>query len=697
MLFSQLQIFGSRIFPITKISDLLTGQGPPFDIALANHLYAPVSVYNTKFQKLTTPNDVSTANPTKFDFRHFQPQNPKAVGAPYYVEEIRPKKTLSRTPNFHLPGILGSEFYTQDSQYKQLRPKPVTSTPEPLLNVYKEQFNFGPFIPIAYNQQQPPVKVKPEELGFDYENQEGSREDKEQGLDKATTTYRNEKPNNPYIDAKTYHAHPDGAISYTRFIHNQAILDAQPDSQILYNIPPKTQQQTFGPELGQRENINVPEPPSSKPSNGIAPQQYVPVSQTLRQFHQPLIKPAPFQSRFHLENLSGSQFAIPQSPRRPVYYLHPIGNSLSEIRPSLASESLDQATNNSVAGDTFVPSAQQTLEPTQTRFTAQPNSQDSLPVLRHYTPLPAAITYYQSVAPLSKDPVTLQPQIQNTPKSPPSSDQVLQSTTRQPETISDTPRDVNAEPKYKSQESTSLTSPTLQSFLESPATLLSISSPQPTKHYLPSTPRTEILTSAQQTHVQATPHDQVQIQQQNLQEIHSELAPERQDNAQHLKKLTQEDHQSLPPTPEYVPTTPLPTEKSSPDYEIEIASHIDHNQLPKDLQPVTTAQPTNDLVENRGQQVQQFYSPNNTYILARRPYIVPIQSFGEPPSYQNINYHDPNSLFLGQSLATTQPFIQPGAFSNVQELVLQPHFQQTSSFPPVQYYGKYAQSIFGGV
>lgn len=154
-----------------------------------------------QLQKLASPDEKSTIKPAKFDIHYSKPENPKAQG-PYYVEEIRQKNTLSRKPNFHLPGILGSDFYTQESKYRELRPKPLTSTPEPQLYVYKEQFNFGPFIPIAYNQQQPPAKAKPEELGFDYENQEGSHEEKDRGLNKVATTYKTEKTNNPYIEAR---------------------------------------------------------------------------------------------------------------------------------------------------------------------------------------------------------------------------------------------------------------------------------------------------------------------------------------------------------------------------------------------------------------------------------------------------------------------------------------------------------------
>lgn len=485
------------------------------------------------------------------------------------------------------------------------------------------------------------------------------------------------------------------------------------------HVPTKTEQQTLAPKFHDkykfRANINVPDPPVSTSKDDIVPQQYVPVSQAQHQLHQ-TTKQAPSRSGFHLENLSDPAFAIQQSPRHPIYYLHPIKKPYSQLLPNYALPTLVnrqhslkplppitatlepkyQATNHSADKDTPVTPSKQLLIPTQTSFTPQTNPQNSPRLLHLYTPSPATVTHYQSVVPLNTAPATIQPQVQNTPKYPLSVDQALQPTTTQPETISNDAKDIKSEPKHLPQESVSLTSPTLQPFLVSPVTLQSISSPTP-EYYLSSTPGTEILTRAQQTHAQASPHHQVQIQQQNFQEIHSELAPDRQDSAQHLENLSQEKHQSSATTAEYQSTTAHPTETSSPDYEIEIASHIDHNQLPKDLQPITTVQATNNQIENHGQLDQQPYSQNNTLLLASQPYIVPIQSFGEPPSYQNINFHDPNSLFLGQSLATIQPFVQPRLFSNVQELVLQPHFQQTSSFPPVQYFGKYAQSIFGNI
>ncbi|XP_047534315.1 uncharacterized protein LOC125068953 [Vanessa atalanta] len=42
------QVYATPVPQISKISDVLTGQGPPFQAAIASHLYSPISIYQSR-------------------------------------------------------------------------------------------------------------------------------------------------------------------------------------------------------------------------------------------------------------------------------------------------------------------------------------------------------------------------------------------------------------------------------------------------------------------------------------------------------------------------------------------------------------------------------------------------------------------------------------------------------------------------
>ncbi|XP_053608806.1 bromodomain-containing protein 4-like [Plodia interpunctella] len=48
------QVYATPVPQLSKISDVLTGQGPPFPAAIASHLYSPISVYQPRLSAPTT-------------------------------------------------------------------------------------------------------------------------------------------------------------------------------------------------------------------------------------------------------------------------------------------------------------------------------------------------------------------------------------------------------------------------------------------------------------------------------------------------------------------------------------------------------------------------------------------------------------------------------------------------------------------
>ncbi|XP_075977028.1 uncharacterized protein LOC142977174 [Anticarsia gemmatalis] len=775
------QIFGARLPQITKISDLLSGQGPPFEIALANHLYSPVSAYNSRLPPqniFEVPSPAATKN-IYSDPNIFKPQNQSPQEDSHKLQELPSNQAPVQQLGFqnadffsyHKPNTvnypsssLNNGFSGQEPSFpKELyqQPKTFSGAPSPhLFPIFDDQTPFrfpGQNLPLQFYQQQSLVQYVPVDPGFDYTAKGGRGKEETREPLKAEPAERPKLQEQASIPKQAYHAHPNGAISYASFTQNQANFDRQPDP-LKYEQPSKFQQQPSASnqvQLNQQQPIYVPElrPPQSegRKLETVKEQQYVPV-QPPKYPQGVLLQQVPEQSpRPHIVSIPQPKHQFFLNPvRQQLFYelereplLQPVQLQPSEGKPAAGPhpKSLEQSTTVSPIAY-HRPKYQEAAESKPFRFPELPSSQSPVHVLPlgQYTATPSPVPYRQTVIPLHHP--TLQPHINITPKPQSPPDQLLQATTAKPETVRSNPREPQPRSSYQDSRSLQTPQPTSQSLLASPVTLQSLTY-EPSEYYASSTARPEILTRAEQSNIPTSARHLVQIQQsKELQEIHTELKPEAKfQPRQPGRSLKLEKHPGLTTTSgEYQSlSTPQPVEPTKADYEIEIATNVDHSQLPKDLQPVTTrplirsqGEPIEHREQTHNDQQQEQQSRNQEQSEPRQEQSQTEQEEQSPntldeqqipqqenqveeigPHPETIQPHPgtvrfqaihPSGLdfgahapFFSPVVPHYQPLLEPRVLHNPGDFVLQTEYQPTSepTFPP-QFFGKYAESIFGG-
>lgn len=698
------QIFGARLPQITKISDLLTAQGLPFEAALSNHLFSPVSPYHVKFPKFEdkSPNKHFFPNPDIFKkHKHSEEKNNDSQELPLKQDALQDPELFSYlnsdfrpapdTPSFPFgPGFSGQE-------------SPFIETPSskhfPLLDT---QTPFGFRLKgLHHNEPSPyyrPNHYNPENFDFEFDNHKETQDKKEKtkkvNKPQKYEPLQHELQHQHSIPIQIYNAHPNGAISYTSFV-NQAYLNKQLESQIQQQQYPQLQEQPLKSDLRQQQIFYVPQlyqPEEQKVAQAQTQHQYQP-------YHGPAQQQILQYPVAYTEKSPPVQFiTIPQAHYKDLYFNANRQHLLQDLQQGAAVqpvdlrqpplsynhvptvtqvESLGQSSTNAPLTYRTVSNYQQLPENQQIQYIEQPGKPEinDGSIIRVFAPTPLPTNYPLSVQPLNSHSTPLEPQVAITPKSQSTHDQIVKPTTVQPDTATNTQN-----PRLLYQDSNSLHNPqpTIQPVLSSPTTSQSLSSYQP-EHYPSTTPQSEVLIGAHQTHTQTTPQHTVQVQQLQLQEIHSKLAPASTEPTQRPQDSTEStpSQQNL--------STPQPPETTT-DYEIEIASHVDHSQLPKDLRPVTTSQEDTQGQLDHPREVQPHPEDAQHHVQLHHP-------------NHNIHSFDhPSSPYLRPFLGPVQPFIEPRVFPGSQEYIASAGFQQSHipAYPAVQYIDKFAQPIFGG-
>ncbi|XP_059045160.1 neuronal PAS domain-containing protein 2-like [Achroia grisella] len=116
------QIYATPVPQIAKISDVLTGQGPPFQAAIASHLYAPVSIYQPRLGSPTTyeisPPIQSQLAYSEHKISYQPPQN-----AIQYTPQTQYEQTAKLVPL----NQVNLQRVNQQQQYQQIfvQPQPI--------------------------------------------------------------------------------------------------------------------------------------------------------------------------------------------------------------------------------------------------------------------------------------------------------------------------------------------------------------------------------------------------------------------------------------------------------------------------------------------------------------------------------------------------------------------------------------------
>ncbi|XP_050344654.1 putative mediator of RNA polymerase II transcription subunit 26 [Nymphalis io] len=203
------QVYATPVPQIAKISDVLTGQGPPFQAAIANHLYSPVSIYQSRPGSPTTY-EVSAPVPSQLAYSEHRLSVPNSL---QYSAKPQPI-TKPIITNYEQPQAFVQPSY--EHNFLQLQPSYQQSSNNGHLQNAYQQIQYQPQ---AYNQQQfqyiqeqplqqPGITYNRQELPIQYQNKPEQRDLKSQ-------------PDTTQI--QDYNDKQQNALSYARFTFNQGI------------------------------------------------------------------------------------------------------------------------------------------------------------------------------------------------------------------------------------------------------------------------------------------------------------------------------------------------------------------------------------------------------------------------------------------------------------------------------------------
>ncbi|CAH0625210.1 unnamed protein product [Chrysodeixis includens] len=482
------QIFGARLPQIAKISDVLTGQGPPFEVAVANHLYAPVSVYQAR---LSSPTTFEIPSPAASQLAYSNPNSykPRKQAQELNPAELPPKRSEQRPYPFNVPVYVKQprfhfESYPRPFSHVMHRPQPNN-----IRNPYQQQpapQSFpaydevgpnrytGPAVPSQYAQPQTYVQLVPFNPAYDYVDMD----DKALADEESREEVKPQIAESPKMQAdflqpkKGYRAHPNGAISFASFTQglpsktHQKSAQPHQKAQLAETI---VQQQT-----GQSSPIQSQQTLSSQ---SYQPQEQQEAKESLHyppifeQYIRQLQKYQPLQQEVSIQ-------AVPQSSPQLMTYNAPMGHqprNLNPLRQQLLVESpqqfLQEIEFQRIPAFKPMPPAQVQSEAHYQPTAAPPTTQEPVPQFesvpqvkpltyhglpaqsqiqfhqavvpvsphRQLTPLPPLKpNYSQSVKPLAYQtppaflPTPLQPLPTSTPKLLSTPDQIISSTTVRP-------------------------------------------------------------------------------------------------------------------------------------------------------------------------------------------------------------------------------------------------------------------------
>ncbi|KAL0829122.1 hypothetical protein ABMA28_003976 [Loxostege sticticalis] len=302
------QIYATPLPQVAKISDLLSGQGPPFQAAIASHLYAPVSIYQARLGAPTTY-EVSNPIPSQLAYSEHKisyqpPQNAIQYSQPvqYNQKQQAPKQQNFARPINYQPQLQQPIFVTPQPVAYSQQPQPIAYAQQPQPIAYAQQPQLVPISqpiyqqipqfpyqfqrPIQYTQnvapqhfvQQPSFSQEQQTLvqlaprpGITYAREETSEEQKqEQPLRQLKQREQLEEPKSAEKQApapeKNYNGQPQGAVSYASFSQSQPAPSFGRPSRIQYVSQPQYQaQQLFHQHQPQQPQYQIEIQPQIQP------------------------------------------------------------------------------------------------------------------------------------------------------------------------------------------------------------------------------------------------------------------------------------------------------------------------------------------------------------------------------------------------------------------------------------------------
>ncbi|XP_047997999.1 altered inheritance of mitochondria protein 3-like [Leguminivora glycinivorella] len=288
------QIYSQPASQVAKISDVLTGQGPPFPAAIASHLFSPIPVYQPRLSSPTTY-EISAPIPSQLAYSEhkiYQPQQ-NAILQEYNPKLTNPKQAIARLTVNYQP-------YPQ-----QLLPQPIVYQPQPIqqIPVYQQAFNQ----PIQYQQapapqyqnqgyQQPLIQLVQAQPGITYadaseeQHQRPAQRELKTGQPEAVKEAEERAKPQPQIQ-QNYNAQPQGAISYASFSVGAPTAPLAQPQQLQYQ-PQQQLQQQVQQQHYQQQAQQQPQPQIQYQPQ---PQQYQQQPQQQIQYQQPQLQVIQYQ------------------------------------------------------------------------------------------------------------------------------------------------------------------------------------------------------------------------------------------------------------------------------------------------------------------------------------------------------------------------------------------------------------------
>ncbi|XP_052750741.1 uncharacterized protein LOC113515841 [Galleria mellonella] len=152
------QIYATPVPQIAKISDVLTGQGPPFQAAIASHLYAPVSIYQPRLGSPTIY-EVSAPIPSQLAYSEHKLSYQPPQNALQYTPQTQYEQTAKILPLNQVN--LQPVNHQQPYQQIFVQPQPIVynhlAQPQ---QIYQQlpQLNFQPRLNIPQNEILRPIQ-----------------------------------------------------------------------------------------------------------------------------------------------------------------------------------------------------------------------------------------------------------------------------------------------------------------------------------------------------------------------------------------------------------------------------------------------------------------------------------------------------------------------------------------------------------
>ncbi|CAH1637099.1 unnamed protein product [Spodoptera littoralis] len=519
------QVFGVRLPPISKISDVLSGQGPAFEAALAKHLYSPISVYHTRL-----------GSPTSFEV-----QEPAASQVAAYPQTYKGQKA------------------DNDNQQRLHPPQTADFPSVALYSVKQPRVRFESYPPAdpGFPRVHPNL---PQEL---YQPQTILK----QPMSSIFPIYDQLGPIR--YQGHGYHAHPNGAISFASYSQNipfhaqyETVMQAPPNN-IHYTQPEEIASAQLGQVAVQHQPVALQQHQHKlvpiKQSRFQYPQIFHKIIQEQQKYGQPAYPPI-HQFITYKQHIPNQADVVNELPHHLIFQ-NPRPVSKGQIIEIPAFKPLPQSV---LTAESYFP---QTSSPSPKDSESRPYNYDEhstpqptnhidqpiAPVLsqRQHTPLPPLKPNYNKyVKPLKPSrttpiflPTTLQPIPTTTESAQPFTDQFVSSTTEQPAfNNQDESKENILQLKTNSESQTPQPLETDETPLSLPASVLPLTRPttyKPPLHNEYSTPQPQQRPTQS---VGTQPRHDVVIQKQEIQELFFDPSPQPSSTSQYPLQ-EHEEHQ----------------------------------------------------------------------------------------------------------------------------------------------------------